>query len=146
MKFYYDKLEFSTEEKIDFLATLEYIGEEETIKIQHGIPYIDFLISDGKDFNIGGTVLTVLAVSTLNNGEIYAFPYKKSGGYSEDQPDAQFWREFFSQKDLYLPAGSYTVTLRPSFDIQLPSSKGTSGSEAEVEEYSNSITIEIVVK
>lgn len=102
--------EFKSTDKIDIYATLEYIGDKDEIRIWHGEPYFNFTITDHKDFNTGGTTLSVLKSTVLKKGEEYKFPYGKNGAFNGDDPDAEFWEAFYKEKDLYLPKGEYTIS------------------------------------
>ena len=117
LKLYSDKSTYSTSDKINIWATLQYIGKNSHIKIWHGNPYINFYISDGKDFNIGGLVHDVLKSTELENGKLYSFDYSKNGGYDADDPKADFWREFYAGKDLFLPEGEYTIKVSTAFSL-----------------------------
>jgi hypothetical protein len=117
LKIYSDKQEYKTTEKINIWSTLEYTGKEDQIKIWHGEPYIIYSITDGKDFKLDGVVLDILKSTVLEKEKIYRFDYIKTGGYSEDDPKANFWKEFFSEKDLYLPVGEYTIKAAADFSL-----------------------------
>lgn len=132
-----DKLKYKSNEKIDLFSTLEYTGLEKNITISHGLPYINYSISDGKDFNVRGVTATILTHTTLDKGKVYTFPYFKSGAFSEDDPDADFWRTFYSEKDLYLPPGNYTLAVYCNFSL----TEDVVGSK-----YSNMVEIEISVQ
>lgn len=128
---YADKAGYRTDEEIRIRATLEYTGEGNSVTIWHGEPYISFSISDGKDFNSGGLIMTVLTSTKLEKGKVYEYGYTKSGGYSADDPDAAFWEEFYASDTLKLPAGTYTVTVSGMFHLtaqQRPEDKGPSAS------------------
>jgi hypothetical protein len=134
---YLDKLEFNHDEKINIHSTLEYIGKKNNITIWHGYPYINYTITDGKNFRTGGTTMTILTSSQLKNGEIYEFPYKKTGGFSEEDSNADFLREFYKEKDLYLPKGKYKVIVYCDFSLNEDSPNN---------DYNNQIEVEITVK
>lgn len=42
-------------------------------------------------------------------GDAKRYPFEKSGGYSEDEPNAGFLREYFSQPELRLPVGRWRI-------------------------------------
>ncbi len=42
-------------------------------------------------------------------GEAKRYPFQKSGGFSGDEPNAGFLREYFSQPELILPVGRWRV-------------------------------------
>ena len=114
---YSDKAVYKSTEAIKIRATLEYIGSSDTVTIWHGEPYIIFSITDGKDFNIYGNVLTIMARTDLEKGTLYHFDYQKSGGWNASAPDAAYWESFFEEKDLILPAGEYTVSVMGAFSL-----------------------------
>lgn len=117
MELYSDKQTYKTTDKIKIWATLKYIGNNSEVKIWHGDPYISFYISDEKKFNIGGIVDTILRFTTLEKDKLYEFDYVKNGGYSSDDPDADFWKKFYEEKDLYLPEGEYSIKVGGAFSL-----------------------------
>jgi hypothetical protein len=132
-----DKLNYRSDEKIDLHSTLEYLGSKKKITIWHGLPYINYYITDEKDFNTGGIALTILTSSTLNKGEVYTYPFSKTGGFSEDDPKADFWRTFYSEKDLYLPPGKYKLSVSCNFSFT---------EDVKESKYNNIVEIEITVQ
>lgn len=126
LKVYSDKQTYKTTEKIKIWATLKYIGEDSQIKIWHGSPYISFTITDGKNFETGGVFTQELASTTLVKDKLYMFDYVKNGAYSEDDPDADFWRKFYQEKDLYLPKGEYTIKVGGAFSLTEDTEKSRS--------------------
>lgn len=129
---YADKDTYTADEEIHIRATLEYKGLTDTITIWHGDPYLTFSLSDGKDFQTGGLVLTILTSTKLNKGYLYEFSYRKSGGYSENDPDADFWRAFYQEKALKLPAGTYKVSACGAFHISEQMRPGEEGPACEL--------------
>lgn len=117
LKLFADKKSYTTEDAIQIWATLEYVGEKDTVTIWHGIPYISFSLTDGADFNVDGMIFTVLTSTELNKGEVYHFDYAKSGRFSADDPDVEFWEKFYQEEDLKLPAGTYAVSVRGAFSL-----------------------------
>lgn len=132
LKLYSDKEIYKTTDKIKIWATLKYIGNHNQIKIWHGDPYISFYISDGKEFDIGGIVHTILTSTMLEKDKLYTFDYSKNGGYSEDDPKADFWKEFYSEKDLYLPEGEYSVRVGGAFSLTEDTEKSKSNLSEEL--------------
>lgn len=117
LKIYSDKQVYKTSDTIKVWSTLEYIGDKSEIKIWHGEPYIIYNITDGKDFNIDGLRHTILKSTILKKGELYRYDYIKSGGYSNDDPKASYWKKFFEEKDLYLPEGEYIIKAYCDFSL-----------------------------
>jgi len=132
LELYSDKEIYKTTEKINIWATLKYIGDNNQIKIWHGEPYICFYISDDEEFNIGGIICSILTSTILEKDKLYKFDYAKNGGYSEDDPKADFWKEFYSEKDLYLPAGEYTVKVWGHFSLMEDTEKSKSNLSKEI--------------
>lgn len=117
LELYTDKQIYKTTDKISIWATLKYVGNNKQIKIWHGYPSISFYISDGKEFNIGGIILTTLTSTMLEKDKLYRFDYSKNGGYSNDDPKADFWKRFYEEKDLYLPEGEYSIKVSKAFSL-----------------------------
>lgn len=117
LKLFSDKEIYKTTDKIKIWATLKYIGDGDKVKIWHGYPYISFFITDGKEFNIGGITSTILVSTILEKNKLYTYDYEKNGGYSNDDPKAEFWKKFYEGKDLYLPEGEYTIKVNRAFTL-----------------------------
>ena len=112
---YSEKDIYSDTEEINIWGTLEYIGPEDSIDIYSGEPYIGFTVeSEGVPF-IQNLVLTLLKTTTLEKGEVQEFPLRKSGGFSEDDEDADFWREFYTEERMLFPKGEYQLTFSTGF-------------------------------
>lgn len=117
MELHSDKQTYKTTDEIKIWATLKYIGTNDQIRIWHGEPYISFYISDGKNLNIGGIVNTVLTSTILEKGKLYKFDYAKNGGYSNDDPNADFLKKFYEGKNLFLPVGNYIIKAGGAFSL-----------------------------
>lgn len=117
LNLYSDKQTYKTDEKIIIWATLKYIGSSEKIKIWHSNPYISFTITDGEKFNTGGISDDILTSTILVKDKLYRFDYIKSGGFSADEPNADYWKKFYQEKDLHLPEGEYTVKVGGAFSL-----------------------------
>jgi len=133
-----DKRTYSTSDIIKIWGTLEYVGDKETVEIWHGCPFMLFSIAgaSGDALEIGNvlgwSVVDVLASSELERGGVYHFEYIKSGGWSGDDPKAEYWENFFSETDLILPEGEYTITLDGGFGLSERTSDNPSGLRAEL--------------
>jgi hypothetical protein len=110
LKLYVGKYGYREEEAIDCYATLEYIGEEDSITIYHGQPLVGFGLKDERYFDGGYTVLDELITTTLKKGEVVRFDYEKSGGWSADDPNAKFYEDFYTEEALKLPSGEYELS------------------------------------
>jgi hypothetical protein len=42
-------------------------------------------------------------------------PFRKSGGFTGDDPDAAFWRQYFADSDLHLPPGTWQISAFANF-------------------------------
>jgi hypothetical protein len=114
---YTDKQTYTQSDKIHIWSTLQYTGSEDSIQIWHSIPYIVFKITDGKEFTICTPTQDYRKTTILKKNQLYTFEYVKSGAYDNDSPSAPFWRSFFAEKDLHLPAGEYTITVQGNFSV-----------------------------
>ena len=117
LNLYSDKQKYKTTDKIKIWATLKYIGDNGQIRIWHVLPDISFSITDGKTFKTDEFFITISTSTVLVKGELYKFNYVKSGGYSADDPNADFWKKFYQEKNLHLPKGEYTVKVGGAFSI-----------------------------
>ena len=136
MILYTDKSVYETTDIVQVWATLEYTGDKDEITIWSGEPFMIFSFTDGKDFNnLGTPVNNLLKSTTIEKGELYRFNYEKSVTIFEDFPDADFWREFAKEKDLRLPVGTYTISL-----------KGDFGFSENVQEYPSDLLSELEIK
>lgn len=119
IKTYINKLEFDEGEEIKLHSTIEYIGENESIEIWSGEPYFHHLIHDGDKYINSDIVLGILKETVLKKGEVYTIPFSKSGGFTREDPDAEFWEKYFSEKELRLPTGDYTFTAVTDFCLDM---------------------------
>jgi hypothetical protein len=112
---YSEKDSYSDIEEVDIWATIEYIGSEDSIDIYSGEPYAGFtVISDDVSFITNG-FYTLLKTTTLHKGDVHEFPLRKAGGFSENDEDADFWREFYSEEKMFFPIGIYQLTFSTNF-------------------------------
>ena len=114
---YSEKDIYSDTEEINIWGSLEYIGPEDSIDIHSGEPYIGFDVeSEGVPF-IQNIIFTILKTTTLEKGVVHEFPLRKSGGFSENDEDADFWREFYTEERMLFPKGEYQLTFSTGFYI-----------------------------
>lgn len=118
LKMYLDKGTYRSDEVISCYATLEYVGEEDSITIYHSDPLIGFALKDNRYFDGGYFTNDVLLTTTLNKGEIMRVDFIKSGGWASDNPNADFYEKFYAEQDLILPVGRYKIaaSVTCSFD------------------------------
>lgn len=118
MKLNIDKTAFKVGEPIDLSASLTYVGEEESITVWgSSSAKVIFTITDGKDFTMDGIATMDLVPLKIARGETLEYPFFKSGGYSPDGQDAEFWKKFYSEKELLLPAGTYLISAHCNFSL-----------------------------
>lgn len=117
VKTYIEKLQFKEVEEISLYSTIEYIGEKGSIDIWSGEPYFHHMIYKNGEVFSGGFTLNILKKTELKKRQIYTIPFSKSGGFSEDDPDAEFWRDFYSERALKLPDGEYAFSAITSFTL-----------------------------
>ncbi len=117
VKTYINKLQFKEADEISLYSTIEYIGEKDSIDIWSGEPYFHHMIYKNGEVFTGGFTQQILQKTELKKGELYTIPFSKSGGFSEDDPDADFWKDFYSEKTLKLPEGEYTFSAITSFTL-----------------------------
>ncbi|QHT63144.1 hypothetical protein GXP70_26400 [Paenibacillus lycopersici] len=104
-------------EAIHASATFAYIGGEPKITVYGARSFLGFVIHDGHNFAMDGASTTERAPTELVQGKPLVQPFFKSGGYSSDAPDANYWRGFYAEKELILPPGKYVLAASVSFDL-----------------------------
>ena len=60
--------------------------------------------------NIGPAFTSDCAPYDFVRGVPVDFPFSKSGGFSDGEPLALFYRSYFSSQELRLPAGMWTIS------------------------------------
>jgi hypothetical protein len=123
-----DKKIYRTKDTIKIWGTLEYVGGNDTATIWHGCPFMLFSVT-GDRFGFGNAAGTISFTSVLGKDRVYHFDYEKSDGWDADSTNAEFWENFFSEKDLLLPVGKYIISLKGGFSL----SENVSGSESGLE-------------
>jgi len=117
LRLFVDNNTYQTGEVITVWAELEYIGENESITIYHSEPYLVFQIVGDNGFEMLPYRVDVLESSILVRDETYHFDFQKSGEWSLDDEDAEFWENFFDEPNLILPPGEYTITVVAAFSL-----------------------------
>lgn len=110
IKMYIDKNRYGPGEVIDCYATLEYVGENNSINVYSSSPLLNFTIKDDKLFKGDSIVSSILATTTFMKGELVKYDFTKSGGWTEDDPHPDFYEKFHSEKELILPPGTYELS------------------------------------
>ncbi len=106
-----DSGRYAAEEPIKIATTLRYIGDEPTTVGSSGGGLVNFSVEqlDGPVDAFAGRDLDC-ARFEYRPGDVESVEFQKSGGYSNDDPMADFWRAFFADPELRLPPGEYRIT------------------------------------
>jgi len=113
-----DRSHYAADAPIEIDTTLRYIGDARTTVTSSGAGLVAFGIEqlDGPvDAGIGRAA--DCARFDYRTGDIESVEFQKSGGYSNDDPMAGFWRTFFTDPELRLPAGEYRITARANYYV-----------------------------
>ncbi len=107
-----DRGPYAADEPIEIEAALTYNGEERTTVTSSGDGLVRFGIEqlDGP-VDTGPSHDESCVRHEYRPGDVEHVEFQKSGGYSNDDPMADFWREFFADPELRLPAGEYRITV-----------------------------------
>jgi len=106
-----DRDHYAADELIEIATTLRYIGDEPTTVTSSGGGLVVFSIEqlDGP-VDVEGAQTADCMPYEYRPGDTESTGFRKSGGYSNDDPMADFWRSFFGEPELRLPAGEYRIT------------------------------------
>ena len=126
LSLYLDKGTYSTEENIFCYATLEYIGEEDSITVYSSDPLVGFGIKDDKYFDGDYAVNDILIQTSFQKGQIIRYDFTKSGGWGADHPFAKFYESYYTNPNLILPAGDYKVSATFNCALDQDNMQGTS--------------------
>jgi len=108
---------YAPNEPITILTTLRYIGDpERTTVTSSGAGLVAFRIEqlDGP-IDAGPARDEDCVRFEYGRGDVEPVAFEKSGGYSNSDPNADFWRAFFQEPKLRLPAGEYRITAEASY-------------------------------
>ena len=114
------------DEPITCYATITYNGKE-PITIYHGLPLVVFSIDNDEYFATcdQGIRETVLTNTTFEPGQEIRFEFEKNGGWSADDSNVEFYREFFMDKELKLPEGKYVFSANMEYSTEQDDIAGT---------------------
>ena len=119
-----DKDVYSLNEEIKCYAELRDRGSE-TITVYSANPLLGFGVKDDKYFD--GVFITedILKPTVFEKGETQRFEFTKSGGYSSDDSLADFYKEYYSQKEFVLPKGEYEISAIVDYSLDVDDIMGT---------------------
>lgn len=104
---------FAEGQAIDVRTTLTWTGPAPKATIWgSGMGPVGFLYEEltGRKRTIGGVMTSDCAQHLYGRGVVTPIPIGKSVGWSEDDPEAAFFREFARDPLLHLPAGRWRIT------------------------------------
>ena len=134
---YLDQDTYSSGEVVFCYATLEYIGEKDSITVYSGDPMLGFGIKDDKLFPGGYSVYDILMPTTLWKGQVVRYDFSKSGGWSGDDPNASFYEQFYRDPNLILPPGEYEISAEMNCSLDQNDTLGS--------KYSQGVSVKIKV-
>jgi hypothetical protein len=107
---------FHVGEAIEGRATLGVAGGDPVaFGSSGGGPFVfDFAEVDGRR-RVGGAMTADCAPYRLEPGRPMTSAITKSGGFSDDDPDAAFYRAFLHDTPVSLPAGDWRITAGATF-------------------------------
>ena len=112
------RAQYAAGEVIEVEASLLYDGDQPEVTVGGSNTLIGFGIEQ-----VDGTLRMDPAsdascnLHTLAAGVDLVEPFSKSGGYSDTDPDADFWREYFSDPSLQLPTGAWRIKAIATFGL-----------------------------
>jgi hypothetical protein len=107
-----ERSRYAVNEPIVIETTLQYVGDADEITVtSSGGGLVVFSIEhlDGPVDALGGRDSDCQRFR-YRRGVIERVQFEKSGGFSSESPMAAFWRAFYADPQLRLPAGEYRIT------------------------------------
>lgn len=111
---------YAVNQPIDLTATLSYLGPDPGVDlVGSGSGLIAYRARqlDGR-LDIGGTSTADCQTYRLDRGRPIVERYSKSGGWSNDDPDAAFYRVFFADPVFRLPRGRWRISATAGFAVE----------------------------
>jgi hypothetical protein len=115
-----DKMHYASGEPIDVTVALTYWGNEPSIETfgSGGGRFFRAIRQLGGDLEMEGLLTAdCRPQGELMRGQPVEAPWGKSVAYAADDPNADFYREWFRDPTLWLPAGTWTFTVSTSFAV-----------------------------
>lgn len=105
--------------RIQVEAVVANDGPEPIVLSGSGSGFVFFSVTRVEDgLTSGEPVMTDdCAPHVVNPGEPIAVPFAKSGGWSEDDPNAAFLRTYFAEPELTLPSGTWRIDVMTAATI-----------------------------
>jgi hypothetical protein len=104
---------FAEGQAIDVRTSLTWTGPAPTATIwASGMGPVGFVYEEltGRHRSLGGVMTADCAQHLYDRGVVTSIPLNKNVGWSEDDPDTAFLREFARDPQLRLPAGRWRIT------------------------------------
>jgi hypothetical protein len=108
---------YAADEPIAISASLTYIGALPLAEASgSGSGLVGFAVTqvDGR-LHMEPAWRASCAPYSFHHGETKAIPFAKSGGTWDENPDAEFWRHYFSEPELRLPRGQWRLSAVADF-------------------------------
>jgi len=118
-----DNSVYPADEVITCEALLQYTGDED-ITVYSSDPLVAFGIEGGL-FDGGFARNDVLMSTAFAPGEEKVLPFQKSGGWSADDPNADYYEAFYADNTLVLPPGDYTLSAVMDYSLDADDVVGT---------------------
>jgi hypothetical protein len=106
------RLTWAAGEPIEAEASLTYLGPADRIEVSgsgSGLVLFGLEQVEGPVRFLGAATADCVP-RTLDRGVPVVVPYRKSGGFSDDDPNAAWYRAFFADPLLRLPPGSWRLS------------------------------------
>lgn len=111
------RTDWHTSDSITGEATLSYLGSGGVGIGSSGGGPIGFLFDEaGGSRHMGGAWTSDLVMRQLDAGKPITSPIGKSGAFTGEDPNAAFYRSFFNDPLVHLPAGDWTISAIAEFE------------------------------
>lgn len=106
-----DKATYRTTDPIVVSADLAFLGLAPDIAVFGDTGLVAFAVKqlDG-NLEMGPASDLMCAQQKIGRLTPLHVPFQKSGGFSGEDPDAPFWRAYFADPVLHLPAGTWQIS------------------------------------
>jgi hypothetical protein len=124
-----------TDDTITIESSLTYVGPERIVTVAgsgSGLVVFGVRQLDGPHLVSPGWT-TDCAARTMTAGVPVAQPFAKSGGYTNDDPDAAFIRAYFAERPLRLPPGRWRISATAIVYVGTCSADGSHQLSADVD-------------